>query len=182
MWKNFNVETDADWQSTILDAKAKGLLSIEPKAAPKPTLPVIEPPAYKGNASPLVIAGRSSWNLRAEPDINAKIVGSVKVGEAISFYPSTTSPNGGNNFYYIERASPPAGESANGYIAYVMPVTGELPQPLPPVIVTPPPPTLETVYLLTAKEREELLGYCLQITNLLIRLQETTVTEGKRAA
>jgi hypothetical protein len=131
-WKAFNVENDLEWQSAILEAKEKGLLSIgtsTPIPLPPPKPVVVPAPAYIGIPKTLTIAGGSAWNLRTEPDIQADIVGHVKVGEAIKLYSSTIQPNGGNNFYFVERLTPPANESAAGWLAYVLPATKPLPAP-----------------------------------------------------
>lgn len=122
---SFDVETDTDWQTTILDGASKGMLSVMVTTPPKPT-PTVEAPAHKGIGKVVIIQGSISWNLRDKSDIHGKEIGMVKVGESITIYPSTIQPNGGHNWYYIERANAPAGESANGYIAYILPPTGPL--------------------------------------------------------
>lgn len=148
---NDDVETDPDWQATILTAANKGLLSVNVTQPQKPVT-VITPPPYKGIGKSLTLGGSSSWNLRAEGEINGQIIGSIKIGEVITLYTSTIQSNGGHNWYFVERAHAPEGESISGWIAYVLPATGNLPpvtEP-PPVVV---PPVIPAPFLEISSER-----------------------------
>lgn len=136
-WESFDYENDKPYKDEIKRAAQAGELM--PMVTPPTPTPIPPPkpavviPAGLGVAKSIVIAGKASWNLRTDADIHAPEVGLVKVGEAITLYHSTVQPNGGSSWYYIERASAPAGESANGWLAYVLPVTGSLPNiPAPP--------------------------------------------------
>lgn len=134
--KAFNVDSDKSWQDTILTAKDAGKLTIDKKT----TKPAVTIPAALGIPKTVIIQGSASWNLRVDADPTAAQVGLVKVGESITIYPSTITSRV-NNWYFVERASVPAGESATGWIAYVLPVTAPLPAPAP--VPDQPAPFLE---------------------------------------
>jgi len=156
---NFDVETDTDWQATILDAANKGLLSVTttpPTATPTPK-PAINVPLDLGIPKTVIIQGSASWNLRTDADPAAPSVGLVNVGESITIYPATITSRV-NNWYYVVRASAPAGESATGWIAYVLPVTAPL--PTPPVVggVGTPTPPLPAPFLEVSSQRAKELA------------------------
>lgn len=137
-WERCRIDNDDSFLKTLLAAAANGELETVTTTPVTPIpKPAVNVPLDLGIAKTVIIQGSASWNLRTDADPAAPEVGLVKVGESITIYPSTITSRV-NNWYYVERATAPAGESATGWIAYVLPVTAPL--PTPPVIVDNPPP------------------------------------------
>jgi hypothetical protein len=138
-WEGYAIENDIPYKNEIKRAAQAGELepvtTTPPTTIPQPK-PVVNVPLDLGIPKTVIIQGSASWNLRVDADPNAATVGTVKVGESITIYPSTITSRV-NNWYFVVRASAPAGESATGWIAYVLPVTAPL--PTPPIVGNPTP-------------------------------------------
>lgn len=146
-WDNFDYENDKVLKDETKRAAQAGELQpmvLPQTTAPRPTVPA---PANKGTATDITVEGSSSWNLRTTPETNGAKVGLIVPGETLKLYMTTTQPNGGHNWYFVERANAPAAESVSGWIAYVLPVV----QP-PPVVVDPPPVGLPPAFLEVSAE------------------------------
>lgn len=178
-WKNFNVETDPDWQTTILDAQSKGLLSVT-KLITKPFLMPIPKP-IDASLPTRIRVKNTEINVRSGYGTDYTKAGVLKASDEVTLF-QTPFKQGttGQVWRWVDIDDKFGGWVSSDALSYEI-----IPPPVatpPPVISLPPPPPLASVYLMTAAERAEMLGHLLALSNLLIGLQETKPTQLDHAA
>lgn len=85
-WKNFNVESDTDWQATVLDAANKGYLSVTTKAVTKPFLTPMPKPTDAASPTRVRVTNTVNVNLRSGASTDYQTAGSLKKGDEITLY------------------------------------------------------------------------------------------------
>jgi hypothetical protein len=190
-WKNFDVESDIDWQTTILDAANKGLLSVPSKPVTKPFLTPVPMPTDAGSAIRIRVTNTQGINLRSGPSTDYQTAGSLENGHEVTLYqvPFKQASNG-QLWRWVSVDEKLGGWVNSDALTYVAVVVAPPPViPLPAPAETPPPvvipdvpplplPTAETFYLMSADDRAKMLTYLIGMTNILIGLQETTVSKA----
>lgn len=178
-WHNFNVETDTDWQTTILDAANKGLLSVPSKPVTKPFLTPVPMPTDAGSAIRVRVTNTLGINLRSGHSTDYQTAGSLNKGDEVTLYqvPFKQASNG-QVWRWVSVNDTLGGWCCTDVLTYEVVVIAP-----PPVIPLPPPapeplPTAGMLYTMTSEQRAALLGHLLAITNLLIGLQESTVSKA----
>ncbi len=182
---NFDIETDTDFQATILDAASKGLLSVTttpPTVIPQPKPAYVPSTFTSGDKYTLQSKGSERTNVHSSPlvavDNNIKLVEDKIVVKAIEVRQVAY-----DYWYRFSCDNPLIADGwvsgRGGDLTWTPFIEQPAPVPIPPVIIPDVPPiTAATVYLMTADERGQLLGWLLSMTNLLISLQESTVNKA----
>jgi len=183
----FDVETDTDWQTTILDAANKGLLSVPTK----PLHPVYTIPAAIAGGRYVVSFLSDFINVRPAPIVTGTApLTTLESSNIVTFL--ERMEQGGEYWDKVRTDNGIEGwiSRQDGKVLYTALATSTpppvipLPAPETPPVVIPddvpplPLPTAETVFLMTGEQRAALLGHMLAITNLLIGLQETNVSKA----
>ena len=153
-WKNFNVENDIDWQSTVLDAATKGTLSMATK--PLPPMYTVDPVTvgmkYKVN-TPLDYIRLHTAPLVEATEVTKIYSGAIVtvVGETLAaqgqYWREVMTADGKRGFFSMQ----------DGHVGMIYApdvVITPAPEPAPPVIVTTPPATVETKYVIILTEDE----------------------------
>lgn len=84
-WKPFNVETDADWQATILDAASKGLLSVPSKPTTKPFITPVPMPTDAAGSIRIRVKN-VQINVRSGNGTEYQDAGDLKAGQEVTLY------------------------------------------------------------------------------------------------
>jgi len=188
-WKNFNVESDTDWQTTILEAANKGLLTVPTK----PLHPAYTIPAAVAGGRYVVSFLSDFINVRPAPIVtgtaplttleSSNVVTFLeRMEQGEQFWDKVRTDNGIEGWISRQDGKVLYTALATSTPPPVIPLPAPAPEPPPVVIpddVPPLPlPTAGMLYTMTADDRAKMLTYLIGMTNILIGLQETTVSKA----
>lgn len=131
-WKNFDVEPDLDWQTTIIAAKDKGDLTIEKKPVTKPFLTPMPQPSDVSDAIRIRVTNVLGINLRSGASTDYQQAGMLHKGDEVTLYRTPFKQDASKQVWRWVDVSPTLGGWVCADVLTFEPVT-------PPVIVTPPP-------------------------------------------
>lgn len=204
----FDVETDTDWQTTILDAHTKGLLTVPNKPVTKPFITPMPKPIDATDAIKVRITNAIGINLRSGAGTEYQVSRTLAKGSEVTLYRSPFKQDTTTQVWrWVEVSETEGGWINTDAASYElitpvgvvtgastsldnMPVVITLPPPttnevsIPSVSLPPPvsPLPAETWFIFTAAQRAEFLGHLLALTTLLQNAQESDVSPTAKAA